>query len=175
MTQDELPIRKRESLQNALLRGEHVVWLGYPQAPLNCRYSRTIAAISIFTLFFCGFIAIVMYTNGYMGLSAVSGSIAGGSLLLAAVSPWLGRWLFSRLFYVLTDRRALVLVGRKCLCFPRHEDMLYHLVKHKDGSVSLMLGQDAELSTDKKPVYTGFLHLPADEWVTVYELMKQKA
>jgi len=85
---------------------------------------------------------------------------------------FLHRFLAPRL-YVLTNLRALVLHGKSCLCYPRTPDMIYDLVYHEDGTVSLALGPDWELSSGKKIARRGFMHLSADAWNEAYNLMKQ--
>lgn len=110
---DEIPLRSRECLENALLPGETVVWH-----------------------------------------RLASGGVSSG-------------------LYVLTNRRALVLEGDTCRCFPRHADMLYEFVRHTDGTVSLVLGPDWELANGKKPGHVGFLHLAEDEWEAVYDMLKK--
>ena len=52
MTLDELPFREREALQQTLLEGEQVVWLGRPQPYLFSFVSRSLALVTVFLVLF---------------------------------------------------------------------------------------------------------------------------
>lgn len=171
MTTDELPVSEREKLQNSLLRGERVVWLGRPQ--ISSKGAGRMLAIAVFLLLFFGIATFFMYAKDCHGGVWLYGAIAMAGLIGSLAAPWLARRRNRCVLYVLTDRRALVMSGNRCRCYPRHADMLYHLIRHDGGSVSLALGQDEELGTNRKPEYAGFMYLPSDEWEEVYELMKK--
>ena len=175
MSPADLPFRERESLQQTLLEGEQVVWLGRPQPYLFSFVSRSIALVSVFLVLFCGWFAFGMYDIGRFWMACVFGVVSVVGLGVAVVSPWLGRHIQQRKLYVLTDRRAIVMRRNRSYLFPRSADMLHNITRHKNGTVSLELGLSPYFSYNSKSYPIGFLHLPAGEWEEVYELMKTPA
>ena len=175
MTLDELPFREREALQQTLLEGEQVVWLGRPQPYLFSFVSQSLALVSLFLVLFCGWFAYGMYDIGKFWVACVFAAVALVCLGIAVASPWLGRHIQQRKLYVLTDRRAIVMRRNRSYLFPRSADMLRNITRHKNGTVSLELGLSPYFSYNSKSYPIGFLHLPAGEWEEVYELMKTPA
>ena len=173
MIPDELPIRERELLQNTLLKGERILWLGRPNVASHKNITgRLVVGPALFFLVFFGWFSFGMFESGRFVAAIVFVCLASGSLVIAVTSPWMYRILPYDL-YVLTDRRAIVMKGRKSYLFPRSADMLYNLTRHKNGTVSLELGinpDDVGESKTARPI--GFLYLSAHEWEGVYELMK---
>ena len=176
MIADELPIRERELLQNTLLKGERILWLGRPNVASHKNITgRVVVGPSLFFLIFFGWFSFGMFESGRFVAAIVFVCLASGSLVIAVASPWMYRILPYDL-YVLTDRRAIVMKGHKSYLFPRSADMLYNLTRHENGSVSLELGVSPEdIGAHKSPKPIGFLYLSANEWECVYELMKNQA
>ncbi len=174
MIPEELPIRERDLLQNTLLNGESILWLGRSEDSFHKNaVGRPVAVIALFFLLFFGLFAYCMFESGRLIVAIVFICLASVSLTIAVVSPWMGRWILPRDLYVLTNLRAIVMKGNKSYLFPRSADMLYNLTRHKNGTVSLELGinpDDVGESKTARPI--GFLHLSAHEWEGVYELMK---
>lgn len=176
MILDELPIRERELLQNTLLKGERILWLGRADGASHSKItSRLVAGYSLFFLVFFGLFTYGMWESGRVVASIVFACLASGSLVIAVVSPWLYR-IFPRELYVLTDLRAIVMKGNKSYLFPRSADMLYNLTRHKNGTVSLELGINPDdIGECKMARPIGFLYLSANEWDCVYKLMKNQS
>lgn len=173
MIADELPIRERELLQNTLLKGERILWLGRPNVASHKNITgRSVVGPALFFLVFFGLFSFGMFESGRFVAAIVFVCLASGSLVIAVVSPWLYR-IFPRELYVLTNLRAIVMKGNKSYLFPRSADMLYNLTHHKNGTVSLELGINPDdIGECKMARPIGFLYLSAHEWEGVYELMK---
>jgi hypothetical protein len=67
MTLDELPFREREALQQTLLEGEQVVWLGRPQPYLFSFVSRSLALVTVFWCCSSGGLPTVCTISGNSG------------------------------------------------------------------------------------------------------------
>lgn len=174
MTVDELPYREREMLQNTLLRGERVLWLGRPLPMLWTLRQCVVVGYLWLPALVQGWFAFGAWQVDFPPVVvALVGALALGLMVLTLVSPWVGRSWQRRTLYVLTDRRALVLRyrpwGVRVLIFRRHADMVYAFTRHRNGTVSLELG--ISICWNRSP--EGFLYLPAEAWEEPYTLMKQ--
>ena len=175
MIPDDLPIREREQLQHTLLKGEAILWLGRSdESKRQNSVGRSVAVLSLFFLLFFSWFGYGMFESGRVVPAIVFACLALGCFAMAVVAPWVGRWIQSRDLYVLTNLRAIVMKGNKSYLFPRSADMLYNLTRHENGTVSLELGINPDdIGESKKARPIGFLHLSANEWEAVYELMKK--
>ena len=174
MTVDELPYREREMLQNTLLRGERVLWLGRPQPMLWTLRQCVMVGYLWLPALVLGWFTFGAWQEGFPTVVVVMvGVVALGLLVLTLASPWWGRSWQRRTLYALTDSRAIVLRyrpwGGPVLIFRRHADMIHAFTRHRNGTVSLELG--ISISWNRSP--EGFLYLPAEAWEEPYTLMKQ--
>lgn len=174
MTTDELPYSERETLQNTLLRGERILWLGRPQPMLWTLRQCVMVGYLWLPALVMGCFSFGAWQEGFPTVVVVMvGVVALGLLVLTLASPWWGRSWQRRTLYALTDSRAIVLRyrpwGGPVLIFRRHADMIHAFTRHRNGTVSLELG--ISICWNRSP--EGFLYLPADAWEEPYTLMKQ--
>lgn len=166
----ELNADERQLIENSLLRGEELLWVGKP-------VPRLWAPTSLFMMFF----GIVFLSISVFAFSYIEGSEMLFCLpfLLFGVSamaaPWIGMSWQKKSVYALTNRRSLVF---RCIFWKRHQ-MVFPVAKvmlldRKVSSrdlVSLVLGKSSVASTNDVPDPEGFLDLSAEAAAVVEPLI----
>lgn len=177
MIAEDLPYYQREALQNSLLPGEKVEWIGRPHPSLSDERYYLVYRDLWFPALVMSFLLYGAYQSGELLLTIILVPVTLLGMLAFFAAPWWYNRQQRRSMYVLTGHRALVLRrrlgGYRVLAYKRHADMIQNLTRHKNGTVSLELGADMELRLGGMPKPEGFLHLPAEAWEKPYTLMKQ--
>lgn len=171
----ELAMSERQLIENSLLRGEELLWVGKPVPRLWNPVSVIMTVMGV--IFLCMDSVIVL---GVMGMGGVEMLLSlpfmiAGALMIA--SPWIGMSWQKRCVYALTSRRALVF---RCL-FWKINQMVFPVAKVMQidrkvpaaGLVSLVLGKSTIVRTNGVPDPEGFLNLSAEDAAVVESLIMQ--
>lgn len=166
---------ERQLIENSLLRGEDVLWVGKPVPRLWSPASIIMMVMGVF--FLCMDSVIILGVMGMGGMEMLLSLpfMIAGALMIA--SPWIGMSWQKRCVYALTSRRALVF---RCLfwkhhqmAFPVDKVMLLDRKMPAAGLVSLILGKSTISSTNNVPDPEGFLNISAENAAVVEPLIMQ--
>ena len=171
----ELNSNERQLVENSLLRGEELLWVGKPVPRLWTPLSIIMMVMGVVFLCMDSVVILgVMDMGGVELLFALPFMIAG-ALMIA--SPWIGMSWQKRHVYALTTRRSLVFR----YMFWKHHQMVFPVAKvmlldrkvSSAGLVSLVLGKSTISSTNNVPDPEGFLNLTAEDAAVVEPLIMQ--
>ncbi len=169
----ELSADERLLIENSLLRGEELLWVGKPVPRLWTPLSIIMMLMGVFFLCMDSVIILgVMGMGGVELLFSLPFMIAGG-LMIAA--PWMGMSWQKKSVYALTSRRSIVF---RCIFWKRHQ-MAFPVAKvmlldrkvASHGLVSLVLGKSSVSSTNNVPDSEGFLNISAEAAAVVEPLI----
>lgn len=168
----ELNADERQLIENSLLRGEELLWVGKP-------VPRLWAPTSLFMMLF-GFVFVAMSGVALCNLDGVDVLFCLPFLVVGAcamAAPWMGMSWQKRSVYALTSRRSLVFRcifwKRYQMAFPVAKVMLLDRKVSSQGLVSLVLGKSSVSSTNNVPDPEGFLNLSAESAAVVEPLIMQ--
>ena len=175
LSDTELAMRERQLIENSLLRGEELLWVGKPVPRMWSPVTIIMMVMGVFFLCIDSVVILgVMEMGGIELLFSLPFMIAG-ALLIA--SPWIGMSWQKRCVYALTSRRALVF---RCMfwklyqmAFPVDKVMLIDRKVPAAGLVSLVLGKSTMVRTNGVPDPEGFLNLSAEDAAVVESLIMQ--
>ena len=175
LSDTELAMSERQLIENFLLRGEELQWVGKPVPRLWNPVSIIMTVMGV--IFLCMDSVIVLGVVGMGGVEMLLSLpfMIAGALMIA--SPWIGLGWQKRHVYALTNRRALVF---RCMfwklyqmAFPVTKVMLLDRKVAGKGLVSLVLGKSSVVRTNGVPDPEGFLNLPAEDAAVVESLIMQ--
>ena len=166
---------ERQLIENSLLRGEELLWVGKPVPRLWTPLSIIMMVMGVFFLCMDSVIILgVMGMGGVELLFSLPFMIAGG-LMIAA--PWMGMSWQKKSVYALTSRRSIVFRymfwKHHQMVFPVARVMLLERKVSGKGLVSLILGKSTISSTNNVPDPEGFLNLSAEDAAVVESLIMQ--
>lgn len=169
----ELAMSERQLIENSLLRGEELLWVGKPVPRLWSPMTIIMMVMGVF--FLCMDSVIIL---GVMGMGGVEMLFAlpfmiAGALMIA--SPWIGMCWQKHHVYALTTRRSLVFRymfwKHHQMAFPVAKVMLLDRKVSSHGLVSLVLGKSSVSSTNNVPDPEGFLNISAEAAAVVEPLI----
>ena len=166
----ELSADERLLIENSLLRGEELLWVGKPVPHLWSGFSKYMFGFGLVFLLFSQ--VIFHYAAGN---DVFFRSVFILVPLLLMVSPWVSLSWQKHHVYVLTNRRSLVFR----YIFWRHHQMVFPVAKvmlldrkvSAKGLVSLVLGKSTISSTNDVPDPEGFLNISAEAAAVVEPLI----
>ena len=166
---------ERQLIENSLLRGEELLWVGKPVPRLWSPVTIIMMVMGIFFLCIDSVVILGVMEMGGVELLLSLPFMIAGALMIA--SPWIGMSWQKRCVYALTSRRALVF---RCLfwklnqmVFPVAKVMLIDRKVSSAGLVSLVLGKSTIVRTNGVPDPEGFLNISAEDAAVVEPLIMQ--
>ena len=175
LSDTELAMSERQLIENSLLRGEELLWVGKPVPRLWSPVTIIMMVMGIFFLCIDSVVILGVMEMGGVELLLSLPFMIAGALMIA--SPWIGMSWQKRCVYALTSRRALVF---RCLfwklnqmVFPVAKVILIDRKVPAAGLVSLVLGKSTIVRTNGVPDPEGFLNLSAEDAAVVESLIMQ--
>ena len=175
LSDTELTMTERQLIENSLLRGEELLWVGKPVPRMWSPVTIIMMVMGIFFLCIDSVVILgVMELGGIELLFSLPFMIAG-ALLIA--SPWIGMSWQKHHVYALTTRRSLVFRymfwKHHQMSFPVDKVMLIDRKVPAAGLVSLVLGKSTMVRTNGVPDPEGFLNITAEDAAVVEPLIMQ--
>jgi hypothetical protein len=175
LSDTELTMAERQLIENSLLRGEELLWVGKPVPRMWSPLTIIMMVMGVFFLCIDSVVTLgVMEMGGIELLFSLPFMIAG-ALMIA--SPWIGVSWQKHHVYALTTRRSLVFRymfwKHHQMSFPVDKVMLIDRKVPAAGLVSLVLGKSSISSTNNVPDPEGFLNITEDAAAVVEPIIMQ--
>ncbi len=175
LSDTDLTMAERQLIENSLLRGEELLWVGKPVPRMWTPTSIIMMVMGVFFLCMDSVIILGVMGMGGMELLLSLPFMIAGALMIA--SPWIGLSWQKHHVYALTTRRSIVFRymfwKHHQMAFPVDKVMLIDRKVPAAGLVSLVLGKSTMVRTNGVPDPEGFLNITAEDAAVVEPLIMQ--